>query len=363
VFAKNGYSTAAFTNNWFIGPAVGFSQGFDILVNEGYGFQLEKCCPQLLMRGLVLYQTLHRIMLKDGYPTDVEITDALHWIRWQRKTKFFVFLHIMDSHSPYIPPAGVRGRFAAESTQVDPRTVVRLHEESLKRRLSPEETRFLIDRYDEEILAADGKIGKLVKLLGDLDLLEETMIVVTADHGEVMGESEEKQFGHGTLDYGALRIPLVMYLPGRAPGGRIVETTALSIDILPTMIDVLELTDQATRQGISLVSPELVSLGKGRPAFATGDIVAKESYTVIAGDWQYIIDGDRKSLRNHNTDPHMELSIMSTQGAVADSLHLLLADWLRTCIAEAVVPYALDAKSVIPPADVKKRLKALGYID
>jgi arylsulfatase A-like enzyme len=363
VFSMDGYSTAAFANNWYIGPAVGFGQGFDIFVNEGYGFQLTRCCPQLLSRGLVLSQTLHRMMKTDGYPTDVEIKDTLRWIRWQRNHKFFVFLHIMDCHCPYVPPASVRGYFPAGSTYVDPGTVVRLHDESLTRRLSPEESRFMVDRYDEEILAADKKIGMLVDLLGELDLLEKTMIIVTADHGEVMGESEEKQFGHGTLDHGALQIPLLMHLPEYASGGKIIESTAMSIDILPTMKEVLNLTDPAHRQGISLVSAEVPSLGVGRPAFATGDIVARESYTVIAGDWQYIVEGDERSLRGVNVEPQGAQAIGGEQAAIEDSLHILLADWLRTCIAEAVVPYSLDAKSVMPSADVKKQLKALGYIE
>jgi arylsulfatase A-like enzyme len=362
VFAENGYSTAAFANNWFIGPAVGFGQGFDIFVNEGYGLQLGKTCPRLLVRGLVLYQTIHRMLMKIGHPTDLEIKDALQWIRWQRNHKFFIFLHIMDPHSPYIPTDDIRGRFSKDGKYLEPDTIVRLHEESLRRSLSPEESQSLVDRYDEEILVVDSKIGMLVERLSEFGLLDNTMIVVTADHGEVMGEAEGKQFGHGTLDYGTLEIPLIMYLPGRTSRGEAVSKTAQSIDILPTMIDVLGLTDSATRQGTSLVSHEMASLDRRRPAFSTGDIVAKESYTVIAGDWQYTVDGKEISLHRLDVDPYTSTNVIAEYGSIADSLKVMLEEWFERCVAQAAVPYSSEAKAIIPSDDVKQRLKALGYI-
>jgi arylsulfatase A-like enzyme len=212
------------------------------------------------------------------------------------------------------------------------------------------------------VLNADSKIGALICELDRLDLLDKTLIVLTSDHGEILGHGRQRQFGHGTLDYGALRIPLVMSLPGKVPEGTCVTRTALSIDILPTIVDVLDLEDDAERQGISLFSPRIDSIAVPRLAFATGEILMQDNYTLITPDWQYIVSGDQVSLHNLEDDPYQSPNVVSENASLADSLQAFLEDWLEACLAEAVVPFRSESKSFEPGREALERLRALGYI-
>jgi len=367
VFAKNGYATAAFIDNWYISPALGFGQGFDCFVDGGKGMILKDAPPLIFIRGLLVYQVIHRSLVPPGIHSDLDVVDAARWIAARRHHRFFVFLHIMDAHSPYLPPRDLLGHFGGSGPGLDRAYIEGLHAKSLKAALTPEEQQVLIDRYDEEILSADRKVGTIVTELGRLGLLDNTLIVVTADHGEVMAEGNEKEFGHGTLDYGCLHVPLVVYLSDKAGGngvaaGKLIRTVSQTIDIVPTIVDVLGLKDTAHRQGVSLTSPQILAGETPRTAFATGDIEARDEYAAITEAWQYVIRGDELGLYDLAPGAGPEANVLAQHPGVADSLQTSIEVWIKRCLAEAVVPYSLEGRSVTPGKEALQRLKALGYI-
>lgn len=390
VFAKSGYATAAFVNNWYISPALGFGQGFDCFVDGGKAAILRDATPAIFVRGLVLYQVIHRALVPPEAPCDLEVVDAMRWIAWRRNHRFFVFVHILDPHSPYVPPSDLTGSLGGTGNAVDPAYIESLHHKSLKAELTQGEQRILEDRYDEEIMSADRKIGLIIGQLERLGLRDKTLVIVTADHGEVMAESGAKQFGHGTLDYECLHVPLVISFPDRTAGGHRIETVTQTIDITPTVIDVMGLKDSARRQGHSLASPSTREPLTHWTAFATGDIEARDEYAVLTADWQYTILGDQVALNDIRSRGHTAgsfdaqmpagagadrervshagvatpaLSNLAGQyPAIADSLQTTVEAWIRRCLAEAVVPYSLKGRSVTPGREALDRLKALGYI-
>jgi arylsulfatase A-like enzyme len=372
VFAKNGYATAAFINNWYLSPALGFGQGFDCFVDGGKATILKDAGPTIFLRGLVLYQVIRRALVPPGAPSDADVADAMRWIAREKNHRFFLFLHVMDPHSPYVPPSNLLGRFASGGAVPGPAAIEALHEKSIKAALSPQEEAILRDRYDEEILSADRKIGRVLAELDRLGLTEKTLVVVTADHGEVMDESTAKQFGHGTLDYGCLHVPLVISLPGRIPEGQRYQAVTQTIDITPTIIKLLDLEDTARRQGRPLVGRGVAgsearagaggASGAAVAAFATGDIAARDEYSVVTDQWQYTILGDSVSLRSLSAAGSAQANLAAEHPEVADSLQALLEAWIARSIAEAVVPYSLKGRSVAPGRDALQRLKALGYI-
>jgi arylsulfatase A-like enzyme len=364
VFAESGYATAAFINNWYLSPALGFGQGFDCFVDGGKAVILKDAHPAIFLRGLVLYQVIHRGLVPPGAPSDAEVVDAFRWMAWRRNHRFFILLHIMDPHSPYVAPNDLRGHFGPAGETLDPAYIEGLHQKSLTQRLTPAEQQFLTDRYDEEILSADRKIGRIFEQLDRLGLREKTLVVVTADHGEVLEESTVKQFGHGTLDYGCLRVPLLMSCPGIAPGGWIVQTVTETLDITPTIIHLMNLKDTARRQGRSLLEPAGARAGaraNGSPegvAFTTGDLATRDEYSVVTDDWQYLILGDKVAL----CSPGNTADLISLYPGVADSLQTVFEAWLARCRADAVVPFSLKDRSVRPGKEALDRLKAVGYI-
>ena len=358
IFAKNGYATAAFINNWYLSPALGFGQGFDCFVDGGKAAILNDASPQIFLRGLLIYQVIHRSLAPPGAPTDLDVVDTIRWIEWRRNHRFFVFLHILDPHSPYVPPRDLMGRMGGSGVELDPTYIESLHEKSLETALTPAEQATLVDRYDEEILSADRKIGKIIDALARLELLGKTLIIITADHGEVLADSVEKQFRHGTLDYACLHVPLVVRPPRKALAPERIERIARSIDILPTIVHVLNLKDDARRQGSSLFSSGRDLPGR-TAAFATGDIEARDEYSVITDQWQYMIRGERLSLYNLSD---IETDVTAQYPSVAESLQTLVENWITRAIDDAVVPYSIKGRSVTPGREALERLKALGYI-
>jgi arylsulfatase A-like enzyme/Flp pilus assembly protein TadD len=134
---------------------------------------------------------------------------------------FFLFVHYFDPHAAYDPP-------------------------------SPFAERFRPDLYQGEIAYVDEQIGRLRRELEGLGLLEDTVVVVTSDHGESLGEHGEPT--HGVFLYQAtLRIPLIIVAPKRWTGGRRVATLASLIDVPPTLLDLTGLRVPGGLDGRSLV--------------------------------------------------------------------------------------------------------------
>ncbi len=201
VFRSEGYVTAAWVANPVIDPRVFFfNQGFDRWVD---------------MRSFE--ERSRRSHLHDMDPNAADITEAvLPWLEVHRSDRFFLYLHSLDLHYPYVarPPFDSR--------------LVSADSEGLDR-----------DRelYDAELAYNDREIGKLVERLKALGLYEDTAIVVTADHGEEFGEHGASRHGK-TLYQPALHIPVILKLPGSRFAGRRVEALASNIDTAPTLLAV-----------------------------------------------------------------------------------------------------------------------------
>ncbi len=142
--------------------------------------------------------------------------EALSWLRSIERDPFFLFVHYMEPHAPYVPPEGSE----------------------------------LADPYQAEIAAADRALGELLFGLASLGRSAETLVVVVADHGESLGEHGEES--HGVFLYDAtLRVPLLMAGPG-VPGGRVVETPVGLVDVAPTLREALGLPAASQSDGRSL---------------------------------------------------------------------------------------------------------------
>jgi len=125
-----------------------------------------------------------------------------------------------------------------------------------KTRLPEREVRHAVAHYDGEVAYADAAIGDLMKALEDLGELDRTIIVLTADHGENLGE-HDYFFEHGAYLYEAtVRVPLIVRAPGLIPPGRVVSEQARTIDIVPTVLELAGLPIRTvSRAGASSRGP------------------------------------------------------------------------------------------------------------
>lgn len=211
-----GYRTLAASANGWISAPFGFDQGFDELILQDSIGHAEDLNRALLPR------------LDDLEPP------------------FFLYVHYIDPHAPYEPRAGwdggpppAGGPIDIES--LDPFTVRRRPAELLAR---------VRDLYDGEIRGADRGLEQLVGELERRKLFENTILVVTSDHGEEIGD-------HGRMSHGlslyeeVVRVPLILHAPHRVPAGR--HGLASLLDVVPTLMELLDLGDgDADLDGTSL---------------------------------------------------------------------------------------------------------------
>jgi arylsulfatase A-like enzyme len=203
-----GYRTAGLVNNPFLHPARGIDQGF-----RRYAWYL--------------------------YRADEGVDLALDWLDAQHGAPFFLFLHLMDPHMPYAPPPPFDERFGGRKLETIEHYPIALQD--VLGREDPRAWReVLTDMYDGEIAYADDQIGRFVRELQARGLLENTILVVHADHGEELWDHGGFEHGHA-LHEELLHVPLAIVYPPRVPAGVRVPGRVRTIDVFPTLLDLLGL--------------------------------------------------------------------------------------------------------------------------
>jgi arylsulfatase A-like enzyme len=167
--------------------------------------------------------------------------------------KFFLFLNYMDAHGPYLPPE----RFATLYPGRDPRMTARHYGTmerqvlSGKRALLDRERNHMISQYDGGIAYMDSCLGQLLDELKKRDLYDNTLLIITSDHGETFGE--RAMVGHGLSVYqNEVRVPLILKYPHSTVGEVITDPVSL-LDLMPTILDVLGYGVPKGIQGHTLV--------------------------------------------------------------------------------------------------------------
>ena len=196
---ERGYSTGAFIGAFPLDSRFGLSQGFDVY-DESYSLD-----PSA------------KFTLAERRAEEV-IQAALDWLERQN-SKWFSWIHLWDPHTMYSPP-------------------------------EPFQSQFKDDLYSGEVAYVDSELGKLFDFLGKEGFLENTVVILTGDHGESLGEHGE--LTHSYFAYNStLWAPLIVVGPGIG-SGRIAEYVC-HVDIFPTICDILGIEKPSFLQGVSLL--------------------------------------------------------------------------------------------------------------
>jgi arylsulfatase A-like enzyme/Tfp pilus assembly protein PilF len=201
-----GYRTGGFVSSFVLDSRWGIAQGFDTFFDD---FDLEKYGDK---GGMDIIQR----------PGSETVDRAVSWLGEDRDRPFFAWVHLYDPHTPYEAPEPYRSRFPAN----------------------------LVGAYDAEIAAADAQLGRLLDTLEVQGRLAETLVVVTGDHGEMLGEHGEATHGFFIYD-AATHIPMIVSGPG-VPAREIADQVRI-VDLMPTSLEVLGLPIPPTVQGTSLM--------------------------------------------------------------------------------------------------------------
>lgn len=253
---------------------------------------------------------------------------AIEWLRRRRDQPFFLLLHYYDPHDPYEPPEPYASRFGAAP-------------------------------YAGEIAWVDECIGRVLDELRALDLYDSTLVVITADHGEMLGEHGERT--HSYFIYqAALRVPLIVRLPGQSEG-RVVDGLTGLVDVVPTICGLL---------GIELpsgvVGEDLSDVLSGRRRSRDERYVYCESVTPrtyqanpltgLAGEgWQFI-RSTRSELYDRASDPGQTTDVAARHPDRAAALADLL-----TQMVQREMRAAADNRIELDPR-VRARLESIGYV-
>jgi len=313
ILKKAGYRTGAFVGAFPLDSRFGLGRGFDVY-DDLYG-------SRNASRDLTFVER----------KADDVTAKALAWIESGRTERFFAWIHYFDPHAPYEPPAPYAAAY-------------RGHE------------------YDGEIAYTDAVIGRLLRRLDDWGLTDRTLIVLTADHGESLGEHEEAT--HGIFIYDAtLRVPLVFTRGGLVPAGKIVQRPVGSIDIVPTILAVLGIPPPPSVQGASLL-PAMTSAAETTGAEAYVESLSgwlDRRWAPLQGirsaDWKFI-DAPQPELYDLKSDPGERKNVISAHADEAKRMRAALQKILRASPS----PAAAKIKPAAMSPESREKLRALGYV-
>ncbi|MCU4743579.1 sulfatase [Natronoglomus mannanivorans] len=224
-FSSEGVSTGGFHSNPFVSRAYGFDRGFDEF-DDDLHFGEHKLVA-LAQRALDKLRNRH-------YARADEINErSLSWLDSLRADdRFFLWNHYMDTHGPYEPPAEYRQLYT--NTEISDRDAQSLYQRAINdpNSITETERQLLIDLYDAEIRYNDAKIGSFFEALRDRDLFDQSLVIVTADHGDAFGEHgyyEHPRYLHDEITH----VPLLVRPPGGAD--ETVSVPASTLDIAATI--------------------------------------------------------------------------------------------------------------------------------
>ncbi|MDX1395175.1 MAG: sulfatase [Gemmatimonadota bacterium] len=252
ILGEAGYHTcAASANHDYATAEVGLARGFVRFDDHSLALgEVLKGTPLTL--AVTRSRFLRRLLLGEdifGRRRAPAITDgALECFDEAGDRPAFVFLNYYEAHRPYRPPPPFRGRFVPEGEGLDPRIV---------RNATPgdhelvEKTVWAVNAYDGAIAYLDDRIGALMDSLEARGHLDDTLVLITSDHGEEFGE--HRVFDHGnTLYRQALEVPLVVTWPGRVPSGEVVAPPVSLVSIPATILDLVGQPAAPSFEGTSL---------------------------------------------------------------------------------------------------------------
>ncbi|GMV93516.1 MAG: hypothetical protein AMXMBFR82_32940 [Candidatus Hydrogenedentota bacterium] len=236
----------------------------EVLTSQGY-----TCEAILTNAGVQNWEGFAKKQVINGEPSDkIATANARLWLRENRDKKFFLWMHYMAPHSPWEPPDDnnkfVDPNYAGSMTgDQDTMAEAMLRPEPI----SKPDLDHLIGLYDGEVNLTDAMVGILVETLQELGIYDNTLIIITSDHGEELYEHYGFLHHQASVYEGTLRVPLIYRLPGTVPGGKTVSELSGLIDVAPTVLDILDVPIPESYQGKSaepLLRDEPLKLG---PAF------------------------------------------------------------------------------------------------
>jgi arylsulfatase A-like enzyme len=379
---ENGYQTAGFVNNSQVGELVGLHRGHDLFVEVWKGTE-SRWIGERLVKGL-----LRRIREKLGLEDmGAERTNMLFrdWLEKyvDREKPIYAFVHYIEVHNPLNPPRPYKAMYMNKPyKRVDMAKIKKVARNPLicfaeDLTLNKEEIEFIEVLYDGEIAYTDSKIGEVVGMLKKKKLFDDTMILITSDHGEHLGE--HGMWSHvASLHDEILRVPLIIKYPKGIECCREVNEYTQIIDIFPTIMEVAGVSrDDLNTSGISLVQDK--SRGNQYHKYVFADWEGRVPYFIQTkmkegekaigvnrfnigmsmiqdNRWKYIMKSDGTEEMYDLLNKEEEIQDMESRERIRDRFRSELSGRKKTMEGQGKdLPYSVDK-------EIERNLKALGYM-
>ena len=215
-------------------------------------FTLQKATHTLISH--VLPPPAIRVEFRDAKTVSNAALTILERLRVQQ-SRFFLFVNYMDAHWPYIPPPPYDTMFPTKDETFTDSQYYALSADTMKLERTPSirERLHLLSQYDGGIAYIDAQIARLVTRLKEMTLFDNSLIIITSDHGEAFGE--RNLLGHASSVYqDQIHIPLLIKFPYQH-AGRVVEEFVSVVDLMPTVLEMLNIPAPDGVQGKSLLTP------------------------------------------------------------------------------------------------------------
>jgi len=302
-----GYDTGAFIGSVVLAASSGLDHGFAL-----YDDPFSAASPA--------------VAAGEERPAEEVVSSALAWLKKERPQPFFAWVHLYDPHAPYEPPERYRKRYPGRP-------------------------------YDGEVAYADAQLGRLLDFLEGQGLSGRTLVVVTSDHGEGLGDHGEEEHMMFLYD-STLHVPMLVSWPGVLPAGARVKGQLRSIDVMPTVLDLL-----------GVAAPPVTGVSRAASLKAASRVPDSESYAeslygnihfgyaplraLRAEGWKYI-EAPRAELYDLGADPGEAKNLLGVQTRVAERVRQKLRGY-DTARAQPAVTLPADAGTM-------ERMAALGYV-
>ncbi|MBI5376628.1 MAG: sulfatase [Candidatus Schekmanbacteria bacterium] len=332
VLKEYDYSTGAAIGAWVLKKMYDYNQGFDSYLEDKSGERRASSVNK----------------------------DILPWIKNNKNKKFFAWIHYYDVHCAYNPPKKFKEKFGqGYSGELNPKKKCGDTYYN-KVQMEARDVEYVKNMYDGEIAYTDSKINGVLKKLKKWGLFENTIIVITSDHGEEL--HEHGKFGHdyALCDY-EVKVPLIIHYPGMKLSNRVVSEQVDSISIMPTILELLGIPSPDGIDGKSFANLLKGEGYKEEPAYMrlAFEKNTEHEYAVRTRDFKLLaVKGKGKELYNLKDDPNEDNNLVSrinefpAAAALSDSLDKFMANEEKANI---------EHQQNIQGETVEK-LKSLGYL-
>jgi arylsulfatase A-like enzyme len=339
---RRGWRTGAVVSNFVLRPAAGLGRGFDAYDANYPGREAHRDMPE-----------------RTAVATTDAALDLLARLTADGSAPVFLWVHYQDPHGPYLPPDGLREPFlAAERARPDGRRRLPVHPDDrgiggiprYQYETDQHEPAWYRAGYAGEIAHADREIGRLLSGVDRLLPPAETAVVLTADHGEGLGEADY-WFTHGEFVSDPLvRVPLLMRVPGEAAGRR--HDVAAHVDVVPTVLALLGVPPMPGARGRDLRAARATATV---PYLTTLAVAGVPRFGLVQDGYKYVVDAEPGGARERLFAlPREDHDVGAQDAARLAALRGALAA-LRAGLAPAGI-----ARQELGAED-RARLRALGY--